>query len=107
MVLNPKVDPAVATQQVKSIKEISAQLTSQAFSVKMMGQNAKKYKTDCVSFGNRIQLSAERAANFAKKIEEDPPEIVVMKYDLESAIDELEKSRRKFLNTHCPKKVYG
>ncbi|CAG8463108.1 6631_t:CDS:2 [Paraglomus brasilianum] len=96
MVLNPKVDPAVAIQQVKSIKEISAQLTSQAFSVKMMGQNAKKYKTDCVSFGNRIQLSAERAASFAKKIEEDPPEIVAMKYDLESAIEELEKSRQIF-----------
>ena len=96
MVLNPKVDPAVAIQQVKSIKEISAQLTSQAFSVKMMGQNAKTYKADCVSFANRIQLASERAANFAKTIEEDLPEVVAMKYDLEAATEELEKSKREF-----------
>ncbi|CAG8474604.1 3964_t:CDS:2 [Paraglomus brasilianum] len=97
MASKPKADPAVATQQINRIKELSGQLTSQAFSVKMMGQNAKTYKADCVSFANRIQLTSERAANFAKKIEEDLPEVVAMKYDLEAATEELEKSNQIFL----------
>ena len=101
MASEPKVDPAVATRQIKRIKELSEQLASQAFGVKMMGQNAKTYKADCVSFANRIQLASERAANFAKTIEEDLPEVVAMKYDLEAATEELEKSNREFIITNC------
>jgi hypothetical protein len=97
MASKSRVDPDVAIQQVKKVKEISEQLAAQAFNMKMMGQNAKKYKTDSVSFANRIQISTERTKEFVKKIEEEPPEIIAMKYNLEDAIEELEKSRRKLV----------
>ncbi|CAG8460799.1 12352_t:CDS:2 [Dentiscutata heterogama] len=82
--------PSEEDQHLENIKNISSYITSQAFNAKFSAQNAKTYKSECVSFAGRLQTIGDKVKEFLDIIEKEDREIVGLKWDLKGIINGLE-----------------
>ncbi|KAF0524900.1 kinase-like protein [Gigaspora margarita] len=87
---NESNKPSEEDQNLENIKNIASYITSQAFNAKFSAQNAKTYKSECVSFAGRLQTIGDKVKEFIEAIEKENREIIGLKWDLKGIVNGLE-----------------
>ncbi|CAG8538312.1 20863_t:CDS:2 [Racocetra persica] len=79
---NESVESSPEDQYIANIKSVASLIASQTTNCKFTAQNAKTYKSDCISFAGRLQTIGEKVKEFLNIIEKEDPSIIGLKWDL-------------------------